>query len=264
MPKQIGPHQLRGKMNNVCYYQQKGMQTGLARRINPNMGDRLRTEESFAVTREANSFFGACSIVAKIIIDMTSPRASFLHKYDRQAILTKGVFNASKQMGDATAKDSLRLNSGYSNILPNEYAKIAKNDLRSFFSNIPVSLPSIPVGAEYTISLSQNDLQSYCRQFNSIGILFTLIDNCYIYGLQRNSETNKFEYPSYGSPSRSPQRTYLLEDGDIDLNFTMKEPDDAMSFCILIAEPIKRMIGNRAVTMRTGSGCCMIGYNIEA
>lgn len=264
MPKQIGPHQLRGKMNNVCYYQQKGMQTGLARRINPNMGDRLKTEDVFSNVRTANSFFGACSIVAKLILDMTGVRVNYLHKFDRQAILTKGVYNASQQMGDTISKSEIRLQNGYYKILPNEYSKIAKNDLRSHFGDIPVDFGIIENNIQQTLVINEIDLDNYCRQYNAIGVHFIAISNCYIYSLSRDEEINKFTYPEHGQSSRGVSQNYFLGEGDIEIPFLINSPDDAMTFAILIAQPIKRMQSGRAVTMRTGSGCCMIGYKIQA
>lgn len=67
MAKQSGIHQLRGKVRDMSYYRQKGVQDGLARTINQGLSKRVKEDPGYLNTRlnaaefgSAGSFAGAC------------------------------------------------------------------------------------------------------------------------------------------------------------------------------------------------------------
>lgn len=67
MAKQSGIHQLKGKIEGVSYYRQKGVESGLARTINQGMSRRVKEDAGYLNTRlnaaefgSAGSFAGAC------------------------------------------------------------------------------------------------------------------------------------------------------------------------------------------------------------
>lgn len=91
MAKQRGIHQISGKINNLCYYEQKYVRGGLIRRINEAMSERLKIDPVFANTRVANKIFGGCSQYAKVLLSFFGNRSTYLFKPNRHAILTKIV-----------------------------------------------------------------------------------------------------------------------------------------------------------------------------
>lgn len=52
MAKQLGIHQIRGKVEGRSYYTQRGVQGGLSRRISPNMSQLVKESESYATFRQ--------------------------------------------------------------------------------------------------------------------------------------------------------------------------------------------------------------------
>ena len=70
MAKQRGIVHLSGRVDNLCYYQQKRVKGGLVRRLNQAMSERAKTGEEFENFRTANSYFGACSMCAGAMLNL--------------------------------------------------------------------------------------------------------------------------------------------------------------------------------------------------
>lgn len=67
MAKQVGLHQIRGKVGEHSYYRQTGVSAGIIRAINQAMSGKVKTDDAFANTRLNNAEFGqACRIAAAI------------------------------------------------------------------------------------------------------------------------------------------------------------------------------------------------------
>lgn len=73
MAKQSGIHQLRGKVGEMSYYRQAGVEPGLVRRINQGMSDRVKTADEFANTRLNNAEFAHANALAKSAFDCVKP-----------------------------------------------------------------------------------------------------------------------------------------------------------------------------------------------
>lgn len=74
MAKQIGIHQIKGKVGNRSYYRQSGVADGLSREINAAMSGRVKTDEAFANTRLNNREFGQACKIAGILGRYIQPK----------------------------------------------------------------------------------------------------------------------------------------------------------------------------------------------
>lgn len=74
MAKQSGIHQIRGKVGEISYYSQTGVSSGLLRKINQGLSERVKTSEEFANTRLNNTEFGAAANVAGLLGHMVVPK----------------------------------------------------------------------------------------------------------------------------------------------------------------------------------------------
>lgn len=82
MAKQSGIHQLRGKVGEMSYYRQKGVQPGLVRKINQGLSSRVKTEEAYANTRLNNAEFGnACKIASAAFNSVNSRKRGMMRNF---------------------------------------------------------------------------------------------------------------------------------------------------------------------------------------
>lgn len=73
MAKQSGIHQLRGKVGEMSYYRQAGVDPGLVRRINQSMSGRVKTSDEFVNTRLNNSEFKKANQYATVSFHSVFP-----------------------------------------------------------------------------------------------------------------------------------------------------------------------------------------------
>lgn len=74
MAKQLGIHQIKGKVGNRSYYRQSGVADGLSREINSAMSGRVKTDEAYANTRLNNREFGQACKIAGILGRFIQPK----------------------------------------------------------------------------------------------------------------------------------------------------------------------------------------------
>lgn len=259
MAKQRGVVQLSGRVDNLCYYQQKGIRGGLVRRVNLAMGERVKSTPEYQNFRTANSYFGACSMCAGAILKMTGSRASFLHKGARQAILTSSIFELQKRTTAGAYPETVEMGSAMAYSLPRAYEDVVKNKMSDYLPSVPMVIDGVISGATAVLTIPESELYNFCSFNNCIGIRFLWTDECYIYNTARDPETQKFNYPDSGYISRGNIQDWFIDDGEGELHLKSSENDDTCRFAILIALPIIRMVGGRAVTKNTGSCARLIG-----
>ena len=73
MAKQYGIHQLRGKVGNMSYYRQSGVQSGLVRNINSGMSNRVKTSVEYANTRLNNQEFKTAAKLGASMLQAVIP-----------------------------------------------------------------------------------------------------------------------------------------------------------------------------------------------
>lgn len=91
MAKQSGIHQLRGKMQGVSYYRQKGVENGLARTINQGMSKRVKEDAAYHNTRLNAAEFGSAGSFAGAAIRAISDRQRTMLKDFATGMLAKAV-----------------------------------------------------------------------------------------------------------------------------------------------------------------------------
>lgn len=106
MAKQSGIHQIRGKVGEMSYYQQAGVNAGLVRRINQGLSDRVKTAVEFANTRLNNAEFKTASLVAASAGHSVIPAWRSMFRRFSQANMVKRVQELIKQ--DTTHQWGLR------------------------------------------------------------------------------------------------------------------------------------------------------------
>lgn len=74
MAKQVGLHQIRGKVGEHSYYRQTGVSAGIIRAINQAMSGKVKNDDAFANTRLNNAEFGQACRIAAAIARYVSPK----------------------------------------------------------------------------------------------------------------------------------------------------------------------------------------------
>lgn len=250
---------MSGRVDNLCYYQQKRVRGGLVRRINLAMSDRVKAGEEYANLRTANSFWGGCSIAASIILDSLGMRATFLTKANRQSLLTRELYRMVVTHYNTDDKTIIPLENSTAYYLPFLFEKLVKNRAGNFFSNIPYVLHDVPTESPITITLAGYELENYCKYYNSIGVRISVVSECYVYGLYKDSATNKFLPGDHGRKTRSDYIFWQPGSPSLTISFGSGYNDDAFNYAFLCIEPLVSINERRGIVKETGSIVKMIG-----
>lgn len=97
MAKQSGIHQIRGKVGEMSYYSQTGVSSGLLRKINQGLSDRVKTSEEYANTRLNNTEFGAAANVAGLLGQMVQPKFRPMVLPFSQSKMAKEILKIARQ-----------------------------------------------------------------------------------------------------------------------------------------------------------------------
>lgn len=262
MAKQRGVVQLSGRVDNLCYYQQKRVRGGLVRRINLAMSDRVKAGEEFTNLRTANSFWGGCSIAASIILDSLGMRATFLTKANRQSILTREVYRYALSNGNTQNRTFLDFHNGTAARLPLSFEKVVKNKAGNFFSNIPYFIDNVPANSPISITLAEYELSNYCKYYNAVGVRVSVVSECYIYSMVKDNITQKFVPSEHGRKTRSDYILWELGNSSLTISFGSGLWDDCFNYAFLCIEPLVSLNERRGLAKETGSIVKMIGTYI--
>jgi hypothetical protein len=253
MAKQRGPHQLSGKINNLCYYTQKGVRGGLVRRINDGMSERLKVGEEFANTRRANSVFGMCSIFAGQIIAQLTIRDSNLWRADRQAYCTKKLFDFYKSELQLGSGQSFPIGARLSYTVNNMLNEISKNKLSDYLTPIRSVFQVNETRYTYSLFFAYPELVGLCNKFGVQSLQFTLTRNTQIYLPYTDEDSNKY---IAGEVIQSEMRPYFynwnIGDGPLEVTMDYDLSDEALNVAALYVAPVLYFIGGRPVFKNTG------------
>lgn len=97
MAKQKGIHQLKGKVGEMSYYQQKGVNVGLVRRINEGLSSRVKQDEAYANTRLNNAEFKNANALATAAFNSVNTRKRGMMRTFAVAAMTKRALEDIKQ-----------------------------------------------------------------------------------------------------------------------------------------------------------------------
>lgn len=257
MAKQRGIHQISGKINNLCYYEQKYVRGGLIRRINEAMSERLKIDPLFANTRHANTIFGGCSMMAGVLLSFFGSRNTYLFKPYRQALLTRAIQKYTLSEGQLVGYPYImERDLGY-RYLPDIVNSVVKNSIFDSFPELEKHITAVGLDEDVTFRFSYYSFVSFCKKNKCIGVQLSVTRAHYIYASSYNSIIGKYEVPENNAGGRVSYLNWFLDQntGDSELNSFTADIDDATTFFIFYASPIIAMRNGRPVTGETGA-CC--------
>lgn len=97
MAKQIGIHQIRGKVGERCYYRTKGVESGLSRSINQGMSARVKNGEEYSNTRLNNAEFKNANSIATAAFNSVNTRKRGMMRNFAISAMTKAALADIKQ-----------------------------------------------------------------------------------------------------------------------------------------------------------------------
>lgn len=89
MAKQVGIHQIRGKVDGRSYYRQAGVADGLSRSINQGLSDRVKNSPEYANTRLNNAEFKRANRLATVAFRSVYPSWRSMYRRFAVANMTK-------------------------------------------------------------------------------------------------------------------------------------------------------------------------------
>ena len=100
MAKQMGIHQIRGKVGERSYYKTKGVEAGISRSINQGLSARVKSAEEYANTRLNNAEFKTANAIATAAFNSVSNRKKGMMRNFAIAQMTKKALADIKQDSD--------------------------------------------------------------------------------------------------------------------------------------------------------------------
>lgn len=97
MAKQMGIHQIRGKVGERSYYKTKGVEAGISRSINQGLSARVKSAEEFANTRLNNAEFKNANCIATAAFKSVNSRKKGMMRNFAIAAMTKAALENIKQ-----------------------------------------------------------------------------------------------------------------------------------------------------------------------
>lgn len=157
MAKQLGIHQIKGKVDGRSYYRQSGVVDGLSRNINPAISGRVKTGEEYANTRLNNREFGQACKIAAGLGRMVTPKYRPMILPFSQATMAKKVLELIKADPTAGAEWGYRGLTVSPLVVPVEVLNAqSKLNFSDFVSDVEISLAS---GAQGAFVLTANVIE---------------------------------------------------------------------------------------------------------
>lgn len=97
MAKQMGIHQIRGKVGERSYYRTKGVEAGISRSINQSLSGRVKTGDEYANTRLNNAEFKNANAIATAAFNSVNTRKRGMMRNFALASMTKAALEDIKQ-----------------------------------------------------------------------------------------------------------------------------------------------------------------------
>lgn len=97
MAKQLGIHQIKGKVGQRSYYRTKGVVDGLSRSINQGLSSRVKTADEYANTRLNNAEFKNANSIATAAFKQVPNRSRGMMVNFAIALMTKKALEDIKQ-----------------------------------------------------------------------------------------------------------------------------------------------------------------------
>lgn len=171
MAKQFGIHQLLGKVGEMSYYRQSGVNGGLVRSINSGMSSRVKTSAEYANTRLNNAEFGqACRIAGALGASVVPKWRPMILPFS-QSKLAKDVLKLvklDKTTGSTWGTRSITQADVQSCI--DSLNVLAKNPFDRFFSEVSIADGETTVPARKAIDIPNvpnADIEAYLSSIDA-------------------------------------------------------------------------------------------------
>lgn len=229
MAKQIGIHQIKGKVGNRSYYRQSGVADGLSREINAAMSGRVKTDEAYANTRLNNREFGQACKIAGILGRFIQPKFRPMVLPFSQSKMAQIVLEVIKNDPTASAQWGYRGLAMSPLVVPVEALNACvKNRFDDIFSDITWELTA-GTGAARTLEFAgtpQAGAQDFLRSIGADGIYTKVIACSFIY--KRPVAADQEDATVLGLPRRSGTDetavSGLTPTDNVSLNVTFIKP----------------------------------------
>jgi hypothetical protein len=262
MAKQRGIHQISGKINNLCYYEQKYVRGGLIRRINEAMSERLKTDPVFENTRHSNTIFGGCSMMSGLLLSFFGSRNTYLFKPYRHALLTRAVKkyllidHLSEEYPMIFEREKCY------RVLPQIISGIVKNSIFTSFPELDNHYDGLELSDAKDFTFNYDSLVAFCNKYKCIGVQLSVSRAHYIYSASYQISSNGYVEPENNAGGRGSYINWYL-DYDTDnvvLSTTTGDIDDAATFWIVYAIPILSKYQDRPILGETGASCGIVTF----
>lgn len=251
MAKQRGIHQIRGKIDNLSYYEQKYVRGGLIRRINAAMSERLKTDPAFQATRNANSIFGGCSLYAAALLSSLGNRNTYLFKPNRQALLTKII----KENACSIVSGSSFMSIGFvsTNYIYSGWLlrSLFKNDFYNFFPTMPRYASDLSLGDSYEIEFPEEYLVRYCEYCGVDAVQISVSSPWSLYTCGYSQDRSKFKAPEISNAGRGSLSTWNKGDISLVVGASTGDIDDAFTYWVIYITPVSSFVGDRPIIKRS-------------
>lgn len=225
MAKQRGIHQIAGKINDLVYYGQKYVDTGLIRKQNAAMSGRVKSDPEFANTRKSALEFGYCSQLAAQIINQLPARTSNIVNPFILPKFTRYLYAFLKNQSGSVGSRKFPMNEDFARYVSIFVNKICKN--RWDGDMPPVNFPTISgvvnQNALFTFSVTLDRLAvaNYCDTYGFDGIRFTFYDEGGMTIGKPDSVTGTFTR-SFCYSYALRQRITIMKDEHLDISQMMQ------------------------------------------
>lgn len=240
MAKQRGIHQISGKVNNLCYYEQKYVRGGLIRRINEAMSGRLKTDPVFERTREANSIFGMCSLLSSSFFEAFGLGRREMLYPSVHAKFTAALLKICKINGPISQGDSFPTIFGATigaAIYFNSYGRNSRSPLFSFFTPSYEDLPINDEGIS-EVTIPKNIMEDYCKKNGAERVWYSVYKTFSIGTPFFSEEAGKYLKYGYVRTPGFLNRNYNLSDGDLKIPIEVGSTPLELNYVLVVMYPI--------------------------
>ena len=259
MAKQRGVLQLSGRVDNLCYYQQKGVRGGLVRRVNLAMSERVKAGAEYTNLRTANSFFGACSMLAAAILSLINQRSLYMTRADRQSYLTARILKLCHEIGLTGTTSDIPIGSLSTTGLVIAFNSIMKVNPREFFVSLPLVETEVPIGATIVREIPAIELERYMSYFGGVEVRVNFYYKCSVGDTYRDRITGKFSAPVAESTINRSSISWRPGDVDLELHITAGINEDIYNCYIIVFDVVRAFIADRPLLINSARTAHMVG-----
>lgn len=240
MAKQRGIHQISGKVNNLCYYEQKYVRGGLIRRINEAMSGRLKTDPVFQRTREANSIFGMCSLLSSSFFEAFGLGRREMLYPSVHAKFTSALLKICKINGPISPGDSFPTIFGATigaAIYFNSYGRNSRSSLYSYFTP---NYEDLPINDENIreVTIPRNVVEDYCRKHGANRLWYSVYKTVSIGTPFFSEEAGKYLKYGYVRTIGFLNQSYNFGDGDLKIPIQPGGTPLELNYVLVVLQPV--------------------------